>query len=215
MSRFSARCFTFFFLLCFLSGRAVYTIIGLCRQPDGQRGQREAAGVTGFFILRSSFFAGRPGSVPFTRAPSGPACALSMSSIAVHAALTTPCSSSLEDHGHGAPDGHREEGLRPGQCRDVPLYRPADCLCAAACAWSLSVPGRLRVRRIVITALLLFYALLPDSGAGAQTGAGNVLNYGLCLFACTMVYLLRRRIREGAGAERPYWRCLALSSSRS
>ena len=71
------------------------------------------------------------------------------------------------------------------------------------------------MRRIVITALLPFCALLPDSGAGAQTGADNVLDYGLCLFACNMVYLLRRRIREGAGAERPYWRCLALSSSRS
>ena len=68
------------------------------------------------------------------------------------------------------------------------------------------------MRRIVITALLLFYALFPDSRADAQTGADNVLDYWLCLFACTLVNLLRRRIREGAGAERPSGLCLAFIS---
>jgi len=49
--RSSARCFTFFFLLYFLGGRAVCKATGLCRQPDGAAGSGRSHGLLYFGII--------------------------------------------------------------------------------------------------------------------------------------------------------------------
>ena len=214
--RSSARCFTFFFLLCFLGGMAVCKATGLCRQPDGAAGAAGSGRSHGLLYFAVILLCRPPRLCAFYRGSLWSGMCFDYDqycgSYRFDSAMQFP---PFPTFVMGILTDTGKEVFGPDNAGMFLYIALLTVVCAAACALSLSVPGRLRVSRIVITALLLFYALFPDSGAGAQTGAGNVLNCGLSLFACTMVYLLRRRIREGAGAERPSGLCLALSSSRS
>lgn len=113
------------------------------------------------------------GHVPFPGAPSGPVCAVGMTGITEHTALSAMLLPPFPTYIMGLL-GHREECLPVRQRGDVPLCHPTDArLCGSLCV-SAEVPRGARVRRKTAILFLIFRALFPGIGAGVRPGTDKV-----------------------------------------
>lgn len=198
---FNLLIFITFFIIYFIGGNIVYWIIDRCSQPEKVENNKDSTHGLAYFLViilgwSPWLYAFYPGSLWWDMCYEYDQYygSYRFDSVLQFPAFPTYVMGLLMDIG---------KTLFKSDNVGMFLYIILQTLvCAFACTKVITLLEEIKLNKKIIYSFLLVYAFFPVFGASVQSGANNVLNYGLTLLSCVYIYRIYRQISRNEVTKR-------------